>query len=159
MQRKLIKLKKLFCSSSAKWVVVAFSLVSSSSFAVIHDVVGLIPKSEVKFSGEFETTFLSGYLGSSGAIYDTRPNLSNCFSFRAELDDVYFVDGYAWFISSLHSMQSDSHRMLFHEFEGVVRFGYDYKISDDMMLETKAGLLWNPAIGYKTLVLMGGDRM
>lgn len=125
------------------------------SFAAINDIVGLIPQPDVKFSGEFETTFLSGYLGSSGAIYDTRPNLSNCLLFRAEVDDVYFVDGYAWIISSLHSMQSESHRMLFHEFEGSLRFGYDYRISEDMMLETKAGLLWNPAIGYKDASLDG----
>ncbi|MBR2919906.1 MAG: hypothetical protein IKC27_00935 [Kiritimatiellae bacterium] len=149
------RLKNLLCGSAAKSVVAAISFVSYSSFAVIDDIVGLIPKPEVKFSGEFETTFLSGYLGSSGAIYDTRPNLSNCFSFRAEVDDAYFVDGYAWFISSLHNKQGDSHRMLFHEFEGAVRFGYDYKMSDDIMLETKAGLLWNPAIGYKDASLDG----
>lgn len=153
--RKLTKMKSFFCDLATKLVLVVILLSSSSSFAIIKDIVGLIPKPEVKFSGEFETTFLSGYLGSSGAIYDTRPNLSNCFSFRAEVGDDYFVDGYAWFISSLHSMQSDSHRMLFHEFEGVVRFGYDYNISDDMMIETKAGLLWNPAIGYKNASLDG----
>lgn len=155
MRRKLKRPEKVFRGATAKLLIAAISLAVPSSHAVINDIVGLIPRPKVKFSGEFETVFLSGYLGSSGAIYDTRPNLSNCFSFRAEVDDAYFVDGYAWFISSLHSMQSDSHRMLFHEFEGAVRFGYDYNISDDMMLETKAGLLWNPAIGYKDANLDG----
>lgn len=135
-------------------VAVAF-FAPSAAPAAINDIVVLIPKPKVKFSGEFETTFLSGYLGSSGAIYDTRPNLSNCLSFRAEIEDDFFVDGYAWLISSLHSMQSDSHRMLFHEFEGALRFGYDWHITDDMMLETKAGLLWNPAIGYEGADLDG----
>lgn len=121
----------------------------ASAGAWVKNVVGIIPKPEVKLSGELEMTFLSGYLGSSGAIYDTRPNLSQCLSLRAEIEEDFFIDGYAWFISSLHTMQSDSHRALFHEFEGAVRFGYDLHVSDDMMLETKAGLLWNPAIGYE----------
>ncbi|MBO5643217.1 MAG: hypothetical protein J6S51_04340 [Kiritimatiellae bacterium] len=133
--------KFIFC-------VMIVVLAQFSTFGFIKSIVGVLPKPNVKFSGDFETMFLSGYLGSSGAIYDTRPNISNCLSLRSELGDGFFIDGYGWFITSLHTLQSDSHRVLLNEFEGSFRFGYDYYFKDGSMLETKAGVLWNPAIGY-----------
>lgn len=133
--------KFIFCA-------IFITMAQFSTFGFVKSIIGVLPRPNVKFSGDFETMFLSGYLGSSGAIYDTRPNLSNCLSLRGELGGGFFVDGYGWFISSLHTLQSDSHRVLFNEFEGALRFGYDYYFADGSMIETKAGVLWNPAIGY-----------
>lgn len=119
-----------------------------SAASVVKNIIGIFPEPNVKFSGDFETTFMSGYLASSGAVLDTRPNLTHCLSLRLDLADDFFIDGYGWLISSMHSMQKEDHRALFNEFEGAVRLGYDYHFSEDMMLQTKAGILWNPPIGY-----------
>ena len=119
-----------------------------TSFAFIKQVVGIIPKPNVKFSGEIDTTLNSAFLASSGAIYDTRPVLTQCLSLRGELNEHFFIDAYGWVISSLHTLQKESHRVLFNEFEGAIRLGHDYYFSKNVLLESKAGALWNPQIGY-----------
>jgi hypothetical protein len=129
-------------------VLVCVLFFGYTSFAFIKEVVGIIPRPDVKFNGEFDTSINSAFLATSGAIYDTRPVLTHCLSLRGELSDNFFIDAYGWLISSLHTLQKESHRVLFSEFEGTIRFGHDYYISKNTLLESKAGLLWNPQIGY-----------
>jgi hypothetical protein len=129
-------------------VLVCVIFFGYTSFAFIKEVVGIIPRPDVKFNGEFDTSINSAFLATSGAIYDTRPVLTHCLSLRGELSDNFFIDAYGWLISSLHTLQKESHRVLFSEFEGTIRFGHDYYISKNTLLESKAGLLWNPQIGY-----------
>ena len=125
----------------------AFS--AAVSLAVIEDVSGFTEEpSRFSFRGNVETTLSSGYLATSGLICDTRPVLSHCANLCFDCGDWGFVDGYAWTISSLHNFQHDDHRALFNEFEGCIRYGYDIKLAEGVMLDTKAGPLWNPPIGY-----------
>ena len=81
--------KVIFCALICFWA-------QFSTFGFVKNIVGVLPRPNVKFSGDFETLFLSGFLGSSGAIYDTRPNISNCLSLRAEVGNGFFFDGYGW---------------------------------------------------------------
>jgi hypothetical protein len=122
--------------------------ISLSAEAFVKEVVGVLPRPDVKFSGDIEMTFMSGFLAASGTILDTMPNVSHCLSFRAEFCDDFFIDGYGWFISSLHNRQHEDHRMLFNEFEGTLRFGHDLRFDKGKVLESKGGVLWNPPIGY-----------
>ena len=108
-----------------------------------------LEKAERKvFSGKLDVSVRSGYLTSSGSLYDTRPVTTQCLTEKADLGDFGYVEGYAWFISSLHNRQKDRHRVLFNEFEGAVFYGYPWRICRNVVLDTKAGPLWNPPIGY-----------
>lgn len=129
-------------------VFLAAVLVPLCAKPFIKEVVGIIPRPDAKFNADVEMMFLSGYLATSGAILDTRPNMTQCISWRLVFSENFFLDGYGWFISSLHNMQREDHRILFNEFEGALRAGHDFYFDNGMMLETKAGVLWNPPIGY-----------
>ena len=91
----------------------------------------------------------SAYLGSSGAIYDTNPITSQEVGWLFDFGEYGWIDGYYWIVSSLHDRQRESHRMLFSEFETVIRYGQHWRVSDKATLKVSAGPLWNPAIGYK----------
>jgi hypothetical protein len=91
----------------------------------------------------------SAYLGSSGAIYDTNPIASQEVGWMFDFGEYGSIDGYFWIVSSLHDRQHESHRMLFSEFETVIRYGQSWQIAEKAVLKASAGPLWNPAIGYK----------
>ena len=91
----------------------------------------------------------SAYLGSSGAIYDTNPITSQEVGWLFDFGEYGRIDGYFWIVSSLHDRQHESHRMLFSEFETVIRYGQSWRVAEKVTLKASAGPLWNPAIGYK----------
>ena len=100
------------------------------------------------FSGSVNLMVASGYLATSGAIYDTMPITTQMLYGKADFGEWGYIDGYGWFISSLHNRQNDKHRPLLHEFEGTLCYGYKYNVTDLVHVNTKAGPLWNPPIGY-----------
>ena len=103
---------------------------------------------DIAFNASVSAEIASGYLASSGAIYDTMPVSAQEFYWFLDLGDYGYFDGYAWTISALHNRQNDIHRPLFNEFEGAVRYGMDFSPMKDLKIRTKAGPLWNPPIGY-----------
>ena len=114
------------------------------------DGVGVSGNSLVKeASGYVGTEVASAYLGSGGAIYDTRPIFSQELGWLFDLGDYGWIDGYFWVVSALHDKQHESHRMLFNEIETVMRYGQKWRIADDVALRANFGPLWNPPIGYK----------
>ena len=90
----------------------------------------------------------SAYLGSSGAIYDTRPIFSQETGWFFDFGDSGWIDGYFWIVSSLHNRQHESHRVLFSEYETTICYGQTWQMSKKVSLKAKIGPLWNPAIGY-----------
>ena len=100
-------------------------------------------------SGYVGAEVASAYLGSSGAIYDTNPVSSQELGWLFDLGDYGWIGGYFWIISALHDRQNESHRMVFNEFELLIRYGQKWQISDKFALKASAGPLWNPPIGYK----------
>ena len=90
----------------------------------------------------------SAYLGSSGAIYDTRPIFSQETGWHFDFGDYGWIDGYFWIVSSLHNRQRESHRVLFNEYETTICYGQTWKMAEKVALKAKVGPLWNPAIGY-----------
>ncbi len=109
----------------------------------------LQPPTKRIFTGSVGWQFASGYLASSGTICDTCPVTSQEFDWKFDFGEYGYIDGYAWIVSSLHNKQHESHRPMFNEFEGAVRYGYKLKISEQFTLDTRAGPLWNPPIGYE----------
>ena len=100
-------------------------------------------------SGYVGAEIASAYLGSSGAIYDTNPITSQEVGWLFDFGEYGRIDGYFWIVSSLHDRQHESHRMLFSEFETVIRYGQSWRVAENAVLKASAGPLWNPAIGYK----------
>ena len=100
-------------------------------------------------SGYVGAEVASAYLGSGGAIYDTRPIFSQELGWLFDLGDYGWIDGYFWVVSSLHDKQHESHRMLFNEIETVIRYGQKWQISDNAALRANFGPLWNPPVGYE----------
>lgn len=100
------------------------------------------------FHGGLICEVASSYLASSGSLCDTRPVTSQELDFMWEFGDYGWIDGYAWGISSLHDSQKDTHREIFHEFESSIRYGYEWKIVQQVSLRSSLGPLWNPQIGY-----------
>ena len=80
---------------------------------------------------------------------DNRPVATQEFDWLFNLGDYGWIDGYGWFISSLHDRQHSEHREAFHEFEGACHYGYDLPLADGVALSPFAGMLWNPQIGYR----------
>lgn len=101
------------------------------------------------FSGYVGAEVASAYLGSGGAIYDTRPISSQEVGWFFDFGDYGWIDGYFWIVSALHDRQKESHRMLFNEIETVIRYGHKWQLSDNVALKTSAGPLWNPPVGYE----------
>lgn len=99
-------------------------------------------------SGYVGAEVASAYLGSGGAIYDTRPISSQEAGWFFDFGDCGWIDGYFWVVSSLHDRQKERHRMLFNEIETVIRYGQKWRISGDAVLKASAGPLWNPPVGY-----------
>ena len=99
-------------------------------------------------SGYVGAEVASAYLGSGGAIYDTRPISSQELGWFFDLGDYGWIDGYFWVVSSLHDKQKERHRMLFNEIETVIRYGQKWRISDNAVLKASVGPLWNPPVGY-----------
>ena len=104
----------------------------------------------VVFSGEVVADVESGYLTSSGMIYDTRPVATQYIYARLDSLSFGYLDGYVWTISSLHDEQHVSHRALFNEFETVLRYGYNLRFPREFTLDTKIGGYWNPPVGYRS---------
>ena len=100
------------------------------------------------FSGFLTCEVSSAYLGSSGDLADIYPVIWQELDWFARLGRFGYLYGYAWIGSSLHDHQHDIHRELFHEFEGVVQYGYDVDLPCDMKLVSLVGALWDPLIGY-----------
>ncbi len=100
------------------------------------------------FSGYIGAEVASAYLGSGGAIYDTRPISSQEIGCFFDLGDYGWIDGYFWIVSALHDKQKENHRMLFNEIETVIRYGQKWRISDNAVLKASVGPLWNPPVGY-----------
>ena len=99
-------------------------------------------------SGYVGAEVASAYLGSGGAIYDTRPISSQEIGWFFDFGEYGWIDGYFWIVSSLHDRQSEKHRMLFNEIETVIRYGQKWQISEDAAVKASVGPLWNPPIGY-----------
>ena len=101
------------------------------------------------FSGEICGEVSSAYITASGSVCDSRPIATQELDWRFNLGDYGWIDGYGWFVSSLHDKQHPEHRELFSEFEGACHYGYDFQLADGVALSPFAGMLWNPQIGYK----------
>ena len=86
---------------------------------------------------------------SSGAVYNTGPVCWNDLSWLFDFGDYGFVDGYFGFISSFDKKKGDDYRLLFNEIEATLCYGRKWRISENVTLSTKAGVLWGPPIGYK----------
>lgn len=99
-------------------------------------------------SGYIGAEIASAYLGSGGAIYDTRPIASQEVGWFFDFGDYGWIDGYFWIVSSLHNRQRESHRVLFNEYETVICYGQKWEISERAKIKAKIGPLWNPPIGY-----------
>lgn len=100
-------------------------------------------------SGYVGAEVASAYLGSGGAIYDTRPIASQEFGWFFDFGDYGWIDGYFWIVSALHDRQHESHRMLFNEIETVIRYGQKWQTSEKTAIKASVGPLWNPPVGYK----------
>jgi hypothetical protein len=90
----------------------------------------------------------SAFLSTSGAIYDTRPVTSQEAGWFFDLGDYGWIDGYFWIISSLTDKKHDTHRMLFHEIESVVRYGRTWRTSEDTAFKAGIGPTWKPTLGH-----------
>lgn len=101
------------------------------------------------FSGEIGGEVSSAYLASSGTVCDNRPIATQELDWLFNLGDYGWIDGYGWFVSSLHDRQHSEHRELLNEFEGACHYGYDWQLADGVALSPFAGMLWNPQIGYR----------
>ena len=102
-----------------------------------------------RLSASFTVEFASGYLASSGAIYDTMPVTSQCLDWRLDLGEYGWIDGYGWIISALHDRKRKSYRPYFNEFESGLFYGYDFKLNEKVTFHSVLGPLWNPQIGAR----------
>ena len=100
-------------------------------------------------SGYVGAEVASAYLGSGGAIYDTRPITSQELGWFFDFGDYGWIDGYFWIVSALHDRQHESHRMLFNEIETVIRYGQKWQTSEKTAIKASVGPLWNPPVGYE----------
>ena len=102
-----------------------------------------------RFNATFTVEFASGYLASSGALYDTMPVTSQCLEGRLDLGEYGWIEGYGWIISALHDRKHESYRPLFNEFEGGLLYGYDFKLNEKVKFHSVFGPIWNPQIGAR----------
>jgi hypothetical protein len=102
-----------------------------------------------RLSFNLRAELASGYLSSSGTLGDTWPVTTQCLFWKNDLEEYGYFSGYFWTMSALHNKQHDRHREAFYDFETAAYYGYNWKINDDFTLCSKAGPLWNPAIGYR----------
>lgn len=99
-------------------------------------------------SGSVLGEFASGYLSSGGALLDTRPVTAQELDWKVDSGAYGFLQGYFWITSSLHDSQDDVHRKLFNEIETAAYYGYRLRTSERTSVLSRAGLLFNPQIGY-----------
>ena len=102
-----------------------------------------------RLSASLTVEFASGYLASSGAIYDTMPVTSQCLDWRLDLGEYGWIDGYGWIISALHDRKRKSYRPYFNEFESGLFYGRDFKMNEKVKFRSVFGPLWNPQIGAR----------
>ena len=100
------------------------------------------------WSGYASAEVASAYLGSSGAIFDTRPVCSQELGWLFDLGEYGWIDGYFWTASATHNRQKESHRALFNEIETAICYGQSLRLAKEAVLKAKIGPLWNPPIGY-----------
>jgi len=98
--------------------------------------------------GMLWNVFESGYVTSSGTLWDTKPVSMQNLDWDIGLGDYGHIWGYGCFLGTLHNEQKQFHRAAFNEFEGGAFYGYDIKLCDGLMLCNSAGGIWNPLIGY-----------
>ena len=91
----------------------------------------------------------SAYRSSSSGLLDTRPVATQTLDWRLSLGDYGFLEGYVWAISAFHNMQRKSHRALFYDTEGAVRYGYSVPLAEGVRLSTSAGPYFDLPFGYR----------
>lgn len=91
----------------------------------------------------------SAYRSSSSGLLDTRPVATQTLNGRLSLGDYGILEGYAWAISAFHNMQRKSHRVLFYDTEGAIRYGFGVPIAGGVRLSTSAGPYFDLPFGYR----------
>ena len=92
---------------------------------------------------------VSAYRSTSSGLLDTRPGATQTLNWHLSLGEYGYLEGYAWAISAFHNMQRESHRVLFYDTEGAIRYGFGVPLAEGMMLSTSAGPYFDLPFGYR----------
>ena len=85
-----------------------------------------------------------------GAIVDKNPFSAQFAGAKVDLDPVGSIGGYAWSVSSMaRSGQSANRRNFYNEVDYCVYYGYEWKILDELSLDSNFGPKWVTLPGYR----------
>ena len=93
--------------------------------------------------------FESAYFSSSGTLSYTKPVAEQVAWLTARLGDFGYITADGWLCSILNSQTDHIHRRAFYCYEGTVRYGYAWRFTDTVCLDTNGGFLWDWLGGYK----------
>ena len=118
--------------------VLAFLAARPSDAGLLH------PDLDLSLSADFR----SAYISSSSSVVETKPVTSQCLTGDFGLGAFGRIEGYFWIVSALSGQKDDYRRRAFNEIETSVAYAYDWRFAKDWSLDSLAGPVLNPAIGY-----------
>ena len=101
-------------------------------------------------SGGARAYFETAYFSSSGTLSYTKPVAEQVAWLNGNLGDFGYLTMDGWLCSILNSQTDHIHRRAFYCYEGTLRYGYAWRFTDKVCLDTNGGLLWDWLGGYKT---------
>jgi len=100
-------------------------------------------------SGWARAYFESAYLSSGGSLTYTKPVAEQYGAMWLSLGDYGSIGVDAWLCSALNDQTDHLHRRAFYICEDTVLYRYDWRFSEEVVLSTSAGPLWDFLFGYK----------
>ena len=104
----------------------------------------------IQLHGGAQAYFESAYVSSSGRLTYTRPVAEQTAFLRLQHEDFGWLATDAWLCSVLNDQTDDVHRRAFYCYEGTVTYGNALRLSEDVSLTAKGGMIWDWLGGYKS---------